>query len=354
MFSGGLRVKKSIKLNNQTKQMEISWNAIIIKILFMLSFSFIAITSKAQDSEKNSVRYVHSHRQSFMAVFVKGGAKLFLQKNSIQKKLEKDNFVSYPAPIPKKYFKEFQIDTSKINGRKVFTISSTAKKSGKYILYLHGGAYINNIFAAHWDFAVQLIRETGCTIIIPDYPLAPSSTFADAYSMLDKLYKTLLLEIDSKNIIFMGDSAGGGLVLAFAEKNSTEEMPQPEQIILISPWLDISMTNPEIKEIQKKDPILNTETLVLAGESWAGNSDTKNYLASPIYGDLHGLPMISIFTGTHDILFADCKKLKNLMELQSLPINYYEYPKMFHVWVLFPFLKESKLATKQIIDLVLK
>ncbi len=324
------------------------------KNIFMLSLLFVTVASVAQNSENASVSYVHKSKQSFMAIFVKGGAKLFLSKKSISKKLNKDNFVSEPAAIPKKYFKEFQINISEINGQKVYTISSKDKKSGKYILYLHGGAYINNIFAPHWDFAAQLIRETGCTVIIPDYPLAPSSTFENAYAMLDKLYATILSEVNPENIIFMGDSAGGGLALAFAEKNNADGIAQPSQIILISPWLDVSMTNPEISEIQKKDPILSAKTLVLAGKAWAGNSDTKNYLVSPIYGDFNGLPIISIFTGTDDVLYADCKKFKNLMEQQSLPINFYEYPKMFHVWVLFSFLKESKPATKQIIDLVLE
>lgn len=320
----------------------------------MFSFLFIAFASLAQETSNIPIRYVHTSRQSFMAGFVKVGARLFLSKNSIKKKLEKDNFVSEPAPISKKYLKEFQIDTSEINGRKVFTISSKEGKSGKYILYLHGGGYLNNIFAAHWDFAAKLIRETGCTVIIPDYPLSPLSSFVDAYSMLDKLYATLLAGVDTKNIIFMGDSAGGGLALAFAEQNSVRGIAQPSQIILISPWLDVTMTNPEIKEVQKKDPILSAKTLVLAGEAWAGDSDTKNFLISPIYGDLKGLPMISIFIGTHDVLYSDCRKFKNLMDLQSLPMNFYEYPKMFHVWVFFTFIKESKPATKQIIDLVLE
>lgn len=325
----------------------------MLKSLFILSLIFVTLASNAQDSSKNSVEYIHESPQSCMSVFVKVGTKLFLPKKSIKRKLKEDNFVSYPAPIPKKYVKEFKVDTSKINGQKVFAISSATEKNGKYILYFHGGAYINNIFAGHWDFAAQLVRETGCTVIIPDYPLAPSSSFVDAFAMLDKLYKVLLSKVDSENIIFMGDSAGGGLALAFAEKNNSEEIAQPSQLILISPWLDVSMTNPEITDVQKKDPILSAKTLVLAGESWAGKSDTKNYLVSPIYGDLKGLPIISIFIGTHDVLYPDCKKLKNLMEQQSLPINYYEYPKMFHVWVLFPFLKEAKPATKQIIDLVM-
>jgi acetyl esterase/lipase len=324
----------------------------MLKILIMSSLIILTLNLQAQVAKDSSINYIHQSRTSLMAKYVKGGARVFVSKNSIEKKLKKENFVSEPASIPKKYFKEFQISTTEVNDRKVFTISSVEKKSGKYILFLHGGGYINNIFGPHWDFAAQLVRETGCTVIIPDYPLAPSLTYVDAFAMLDKIYKNLLLNVDPENIIFMGDSAGGGLALAFAEKNSVEGMSQPEQIILISPWLDVSMTNPEIKEIQKQDPILSARTLVMAGKVWAGNSDTKNYLVSPIYGDLKGLPKVSVFIGTSDILVADCRKLKTLMEQQSIPMNYFEYPKMFHDWVMFYFLKESKIAVKQICELI--
>jgi acetyl esterase/lipase len=308
----------------------------------------------AQNDKQMSITYLHESPQSINALFVKAGAKIFLPKKSINRKLKRDNFVSESAPIPKKYLEEFQVDTFQVNGRNVYKISPTENASAKCIFYLHGGAYINNIFGGHWDFIAQLVRNTGCSVIIPDYPLAPTSSYVEAFAMLDEIYTLLLLETDSQDIIFMGDSAGGGLALAFAEKNSVENMPSPSQIILISPWLDVSMTNPGIEDIRKKDPILNPESLVLAGNSWAGNSDTKNYLVSPIYGNLKGLSNISIFIGTHDVLYPDCVKLKSLLEQQNIRLNYYEYPKMFHVWVFFSFIKESKRAQQQIMELILE
>ncbi len=324
----------------------------LVKSLMVLVLIFINFNMQAQSENEKYITHIHQARPSLMARYVKGGARVFLPKRSIEKKLKEANFVSEAAPIPKKYLKEFQVDIYQVNCRNVYKISPKENKSGKLILYLHGGAYINNIFSGHWDFAAQLVRETACTLIIPDYPLAPSSTYLDAFSMLDELYKIILAETDSDNIIFMGDSAGAGLALAYAEYIKENGIAQPEQLILISPWLDVSMTNPEIAKVQKKDPILNAETLILAGKVWAGPSDTKNYCVSPIYGNLAGLAKISVFIGTHDVLYPDCKKLKSFMNEQNISINYYEYPKMFHVWVLFPFLKESKFAFKQICFLV--
>jgi acetyl esterase/lipase len=308
---------------------------------------------QAQSQKEESITYIYNKKPSLLARNVKAGARLFVPKNSIKSKLDKDNFESLAAPIPKKYLKEFNVDIYQVNCRNVYKFSPKENKTGKLILYFHGGAYINNIFSGHWDFIAQIVRSTSCSIIIPDYPLAPASIYMDAFEMLDELYKMLFLETDSKNIIFMGDSAGAGLALAFTEKLSLEGKPQPLQLILISPWLDVSMTNPEIDAVQKKDPILNAKTLVMAGNAWSRNSDVKNYLISPIYGDFNVLPQISIFIGTHDVLYPDCKKFKSLAEKQNITVNYFEYQEMFHVWVLFPFLKESKLAVEQINSLIL-
>lgn len=320
-------------------------------ILIMTSFT---LSVNAQTSVNDPIIYCHRDSASFMARCVKGGAKLFVSKNSIAKKLEKENFVSEPVPIPKKYLKEFQVDISQVNCRNVYTISPKSNKSSKVVLFLHGGGYINNIFGPHWDFAAILVRETGCTVVIPDYPLAPAATYVDAFAMLDEVYMILLSDAEPQDIIFMGDSAGGGLALAFAQNNLKNEIPQPSQIILISPWLDVSMVNPEIQKLKKSDPVLNAETLVMAGKVWAGDAATDNFLVSPIYGEFKGLAEISVFIGGDDILYADCKKLKTLMARKSIPMNYFEYPEMFHDWVMFGFLKEAKLAVKQINELILR
>lgn len=335
--------------NNSRKEILIR---ILNKISILLCFMLLSSYMQAQSQEGKFITYIHQNKPSLLARNVKVGARLFVPKNSIKNKLDKDSFVSLAAPIPKKYLREFQIDIYQVNCRNVYKFSPKENKSKKIILYLHGGAYINNIFAGHWHFIAQLVRATSCTLIIPDYPLAPALSYLDAFAMLDETYTMLLSETDSQNIIFMGDSAGAGLALAFAEKLSQDGISQPEQLILISPWLDVSMTNPKIEAVQKTDPILNAKTLVMAGKAWSGNTDVENYLISPIYGNLEGLPVISIFIGTHDVLYPDCRKLKLLMNEQKILLNYYEYPKMFHVWVLFPFLKESKFAFEQICFLI--
>jgi acetyl esterase/lipase len=324
----------------------------INRSLFLFIIFILPLIMNAQARRDTSTVYIHQDAPSFSARFLETMARLFLPKNRMLKMEGKEHSMPEAATIPRHLFSEFNIDITEVCGRKVYSIAPKGNSTGKYVLYLHGGAYIHSIYRQHWKFAAKIIRETNCTFILPDYALAPACTYADAFIMLEAIYKSLLAKADAKDIILMGDSAGGGLALALAEKQRNDGATQSAQIILLAPWLDVSMSNPDIKEVQKKDAILRAKSLVVAGKAWAGGSSTDNYLVSPVYGSLDGLPMVSIFIGTHDILIADCRKLKAIMEQKGIPVNYFEYPKMFHDWMMLTSLKESKKAISQICSLI--
>ncbi len=321
--------------------------------LVTLCFLMLVFSASGQQQKDSAVVYIHHEALSVMTHVMKIAARIFLPKNSISEKLSRKTYVSEPAAIPKKMFAGLIVDTISINGRNVFSISPNRTQSDKIVLFLHGGAYINNIFRQHWLFAARIIRKTNCTVIVPDYPLAPAHNYQAAYEMLEALYKHLLNLTPAKNIILMGDSAGGGLALALTMKQRDEGTELPSAVILLSPWLDISMTNPLILQIQKNDVTLSAENLVLAGKAWAGETETNNFMVSPVYGSFEGLPQISVFIGTHDILLADCRKLKMEVERQGMAMNYFEYPGLFHDWMMLGPLKESKVALSQICSLIL-
>ncbi|HMG68099.1 MAG TPA: alpha/beta hydrolase, partial [Chitinophagaceae bacterium] len=190
-----------------------------------------------------------------------------------------------------------------------------------------------------------------CTIAAPDYPLAPDHNYKDSFEMVEALYQQLLDSINSNDLILMGDSAGGGFALALAQKLRNEQGVQPEQIILLSPWLDITLANPDILKIEKDDPYLKKEDLQQAGKLYAGDTSTDDYRLSPVNGSLNDLGKISIFAGSAEILVADARKLKSKAESEGIPISYFEYENMFHAWM-FLNLPESNRAKQEIIDLI--
>jgi epsilon-lactone hydrolase len=262
----------------------------------------------------------------------------------------KFDFYSSNEP-PKEIQKICNVAKRKVNGRNVFTLSPKTQSSDKHILYLHGGAYVQNFVKQHWKFLSMLVKHTHCTITAPDYPLAPKYTYLDAFDSVIPLYKEIITNAGSGNAILMGDSAGGGFALALAQKMKCDQVAQPDKIILLSPWLDITLKNPEIKKIDAVDPFLGVLGLRKAGLKYAGESNPDNYMVSPVNGPLEDLGKISIFIGSRDVLAADARRLNLLAKQKGVSINYREYKDMVHVWMLLNF-HESRQAKMEIMKLI--
>ena len=118
------------------------------------------------------------------------------------------------------------------------------------IIYFHGGAYSGGLNKVHWNFIERISEDTHANIFVPDYPLIPKSTYEDVFNMADTIYEECLKE---NKFIIIGDSAGGGISLAFSQKLGEENKQMPEKIVLISPWLDITMKNEDIDYVQESD-----------------------------------------------------------------------------------------------------
>ncbi len=233
--------------------------------------------------------------------------------------------------------KEYSCNIKKENmdGRNIYIITpKNVEKSELKILYFHGGAYMAEAGTEHWKFIEKVVNDTGATVIFPDYPLAPKYTYKDVFKMAISLYKNIIENVDVDNLILMGDSAGAGISLALAEKMSEEQISLPYKTILISPWLDVRLTNPEIDEVQKYDKSLNKEALKLAGIAYAGEDGINNYLVNPIDGDVTKLKNITILTGTYDILNPDVHVFEKKAKDQGTEIEIKEYNKVQHDWII--------------------
>lgn len=236
---------------------------------------------------------------------------------------------------PKQVQEQCNIETKLYKNNKVFIVTPKDNKNYNInILYFHGGSYMAEATEQHWDFIEKIVLDTGATVILPDYPLAPKNNYKDVFEMVEPLYKEIIKKIDTNSLIIMGDSAGGGLGLALTEKLTQEDIELPNKTILISPWLDVRLTNEKIDEIQKNDKDLNKQMLQLAGSIYAGTDGINNYLVNPIDGDLSKLKNVTIFTGTSDILNPDTHVLQEKAKKVNLQIDIKEYEGAGHIWVI--------------------
>jgi epsilon-lactone hydrolase len=171
------------------------------------------------------------------------------------------------------------------------------------ILYLHGGSYILGSAKAYRNFAGQVAIHAGAAAFVADYRLAPEHTFPAAID--DSIAAFQGLSQDFASIAVVGDSAGGGLALALAESKLAK---RPAAAVLLSPWTDLALTGDTVTSRAGADFILNKVALAAAAGQYLGPNDVRNPRASPLYGDLTGLPPISIHVGEDEILLDDSRR----------------------------------------------
>ena len=244
-------------------------------------------------------------------------------------------FIDIQAKPPISTVLNYTVQEKKFMNRKVFIIKSKEHNNldNKYIFYLHGGAYIMEATYKHWQFLEEIVDKTGMALILPDYPLTPKNTYKEVFEMIIPLYKKIINDYGKENVIAMGDSAGAGMLLGLLEQMGLEKFFQPRKTILLSPWLDVRMTNPKIDDIQKLDPVLIKEALKATGKAYAGEDGLNNFLVNPILGPIEYLENVTIYTGTYDILNPDVHEFLNRAKELNLDIDLREKEKAIHIWM---------------------
>jgi len=237
------------------------------------------------------------------------------------------------APFPRKLLREAHVEQRDVNGWRVYTLTPQSRPSRWHIVYIHGGAWVYELAAPHWWIIRALIRATGATVTVPIYPLAPQHTYRDAYPLLAEVYRQVLTETAAENIVFCGDSAGGGLAAGLALHTRELTLPMPARLVLFAPAVDLTFSNPEVDAIEPHDKLIARPGGHVAASWWAGGDDIRSPLISPMYGDLRGLPPVDIFQGTEDSLLPDTRVFRDRLREAGVAVQLFEYPGAFHVFM---------------------
>ncbi|WP_458455030.1 alpha/beta hydrolase fold domain-containing protein [Methanobrevibacter sp.] len=250
------------------------------------------------------------------------------------------DFLSEKSKKESKPFKAF-FKSFKFNEMDVFHYGDESSKNT--ILFMHGGAYVNDVNMQHHLFCLKLAKKLNAHVLTPVYLLAPNHTAVETYKLMSDLYRQLLQK--NTKIIFMGDSAGGGFILSFAQYLNTINLTQPENIVVFSPWVDISMVNSPYDN--ENDPILGEIGLRELGKSWAGDLDTQDFRVSPLYGNNANLAKTLIFVGDNEIFYKDILKYCDCLKDDGVDFRLIVGEGLFHIYPLFP-IPEAKNAFREI------
>ena len=293
---------------------------------------------------------------------------------------------------PKSLMRAYDVSTTRDHGFDLHRIRPGAADTGVTVLYLHGGAYTSEIVRQHWGLAGWLAKRTGHEVAVPVYGLAPAHR---GLAALEFVTAVIAAEFaGGRRVYLAGDSAGGGLALLAAQAvgggtlpgvrtasglrgvpgfqgapgfrdatgfqgatGSQDALGGPEAdgaagrivgVTAIAPWLDLSISNPEVDLIEPHDPWLKRPGLRPIAASWAGDVNLQDPRLSPIFGDLSVLPPTQILVGTRDITVADCRLLRDRMP-PDVPLTYHEEPGAIHDYPLLP-VPEARAGRRAIAD----
>jgi len=145
---------------------------------------------------------------------------------------------------------------------------------------------------------------------IPDYRLAPEHPFPAAVRDAEACYRGLI-QSGIKKIVLTGDSAGGTLalvLLSIATKQAASGGVVPVAAVVMSPVTDLALTGESFETRAEADPYFIKSQVVGLVRSYLGESDPKNPWASPLYGDLTGLPPVRVHVGDDEVLLDDSRR----------------------------------------------
>lgn len=228
-------------------------------------------------------------------------------------------------------------------GVSVPVVDATSGSATTVVFYLHGGGYVIGSYRSHAGFAGHLSRVANVRIALPQYRLAPEHPFPAAVEDATAAYLGMLDSgILPEQVVFSGDSAGGGLALAALLALRDRGAPLPAAATLLSPWTDLSFTGETLVSNREIDTMVPLDMIRLMARRYRPEHEQKNPLVSPVYADLAGLPPLQIHVGTDEILLDDSRRIAANAEAAGVPCDLRVWPGMTHVFPTFaPLLSES-------------
>ena len=246
------------------------------------------------------------------------------------------------ARVPCWMRRKHRISATTVAGMRVTRVEPRATGSGTVVVYLHGGAYVSPISWAHWLLIDALVERTGAAAVVPAYPRAPEHTAAEAFAPLGVLMDQVLGA--PGRAVLAGDSAGGGLALSLAIQRRDAGVRAPDGLVLFSPWVDVSMSNPRIAPMARLDPMLGIDGLVWCGKEWAGGLGTADPRVSPLRDHLRDLPPTRVYQGDRDILLPDVELFARKARARGADIRLRVEPGGIHDYVALVSSPEARAA----------
>src|SRR3989441_3116456 len=202
----------------------------------------------------------------------------------------------------------FEADT--VGGISGWWAKPARRRNGAAILHAHGGWFNLGTARAYRNLVGHIASSAGADAFVPEYRLAPEHPFPAAVTDVEACYRGLV-DNGINQIAVTGDSAGGDLalvLLSIACAPAYKGGRDPVGAVAVSPVTDLALTGESFETRAAADPYFTKSQVAGLVASYLGETDPKNPLASPLYGDVSGLPPIRVHVGDDEVLLDDSRR----------------------------------------------
>ncbi len=248
----------------------------------------------------------------------------------------------------------FQLSPLTIDGLAAEWMLPAQTSKDKVILYFHGGGLVIGSVKAHRPIVAKFVKGSGIGALVFDYGLAPEHPFPEGLNDALTAYRYLLAEgIKPSNIVFMGDSGGGGLCLATLLAGKDQGLPLPAAAVVISPWTDLKNSGESFQTNAGVDTLCWKDAQVVFSKYYVGDHDPGLPWISPLYGDLAGLPPLLIYAGADELMRDDSTRFAKKAKDAGVDVTLRVGPGMFHCYpACAPLFPEATLAMAEICEFI--
>lgn len=227
------------------------------------------------------------------------------------------------------------------------------------ILYMHGGAFLTCGANSHGRLVTALSKYADSPVLVVNYRMIPKHSVGTAVDDCYDAYQWLRLHgYEADQIVLAGDSAGGYLALALAERVRLDG-EEPAALVTMSPLFELDnqarATHPNART-DAMFPPRAFEALVELVEK-AAERRFVGGRPEPVYEPLDhiepGLPRTLIHVSGSEVLVSDARKAARLLAASGVPVEIRIWPGQMHVFQLGePAVPEATRSLRQIGDYI--
>jgi len=205
---------------------------------------------------------------------------------------------------------------------------------GPVIVFFHGGGWVVCSIGTHRVLGGRLAREVGGRTLVVGYRLAPEHPFPVPVEDCVTAYRWVLESgIDPSRVVLAGDSAGGNLVVAVALALKAEGTPLPAALVAVSPAADLTFRGGSNVSNRPLDPFSRIDDMDRIVDCYLQGHDPTVPLASPVFGDLTGLPPLLVLVGPEETLRDDSEELARVATVAGVDTTFELVDGAFHTWL---------------------